>query len=233
MPEETDIRDLYYHGGHMRSPRRIRGYPSRPESMVKRLGLVRAHVATQPRPRIHARPWRYRTRLDTQWSLEERAAQHIRGSLQERIFYKALVDHGLSPIHDFSFQPNFFGGRAELGGLVADFMFPLVQVVVQVQSYWHTISLEIERRDKDQAAILQSLGFLVLELWPNTIEDQAALDLWIERNIMTLWGTSRQGLGSSHGRDTAFLDLLGTTYGWDLTTIIEIFQLILRVLHGT
>jgi very-short-patch-repair endonuclease len=145
----------------------------------------------QPRPRIHARPWRVKTRLNIEAYQEGRAAQHVRGSLQERILYKALEDHDLIADIDFSFQSSMLGGRAQLGGLVADFIFEAPKVVVQVQSVWHTTDLEAVVRDSDQNMLLQSWGYTVIEVWPTTIMDETSLDRWIERNIMTLWGTSR------------------------------------------
>lgn len=132
-------------------------------------------------------------------------AANVGGSVEERIFYQALIDRGLIDGVDFTYQASEFGGRAELGGLVADFMFPHPKVVVQVQSYWHRLSLETETRDTDQTAILQAAGYVVLEIWGETINDAAALEVWMERNVSHLWGTSATPLTGSHHRDEAFL----------------------------
>jgi hypothetical protein len=119
--------------------------------------------------------------------------------------YQALLDHGFIPDVDFTFQSSMLGGRMELGGLVADFVFPQIKVILQVQGYWHTITMEHQVRDDEQVLILQSLGYEVLEVWPNTIEDPAALDYWLDKNIMTLWGTSSQGLASGGGGNMTWL----------------------------
>lgn len=233
MPDDTPPSYTKYETITPRRPRRIRPYPLRPRPMVQRLGrgVLRRTMLRLPRPRRHARPWKYRTRLDYTAALEERAAQNVRGSLQERIFYQVLVNYGLIPDIDFSFQTSMLGGRMELGGLVADFIFPVVGVIVQVQSMWHNLSLEFKVRDQDQAAVLQSMGYVVFEIWPNTIEDQAALDLWIERNIMHLWGTSANALGSSHGRDIPFLLGITADLQYDFTELLRLLKEILEALR--
>jgi very-short-patch-repair endonuclease len=190
-------------------PRFIRPYPKKVALQIrrrKRRPALKTDLLQQARPRQHAKPRGIRTKLDAEMYLQSRAA-NVMGSLQERLFYQALVDHGFIPGVDFDLQSGMFGGRAELGGLVADFLFPAVMVVVQVQSMWHTLTLEHERRDSDQAAVLQSLGYTVLEIWPNTLEDMAALDMWIDRNISTLWGTSKQALGIGAAPEISYLQI--------------------------
>lgn len=215
----------------VKSPRRLRPYPKSPKPLVRNIrtrAVIRSEWYRQKRPRRHARPWQYRTRLSLQAALEERAAQTVRGSLQERIVYQALVDWGLIPGVDFDFQSSMMGGRAELGGLVADFLFPHIRVIVQVQSYWHQISMEYTQRDANQVAILQSMGYTVLEVWPDTINNQAALDLWMDRNIMHMWGTSRQNFGTSHDRDFYFLN----RHMDNLLELLRRLQAIVRLLDG-
>jgi very-short-patch-repair endonuclease len=179
------------------TPRRTKGYPHRPTQLIRRIkrGTVKWDMLRQPRPIRHRRPWRYSTRLNIEAYQEGRAAQNVRGSLQERILYKALEDHALISGIDFTFQTAMLGGRAEFGGLVADFVFEVPKVIVQVQSVWHTTDLEATVRDSDQNMLLQSWGYTVLEIWPTSIMDETMLDRWIEQNIMTLWGTSRGVLG--------------------------------------
>lgn len=196
----------------IRRPRFVRPYPRRPTTGIRRFrgGIVRWEYLRQDRPRRYARPqWGTRTRIDAQAALEARAAQGIDGSLEERIVYAALVQHGLKPDVDFTFQSSEFGGRAVLGGLVADFLFDVPKVVLQVQSYWHTLTREIERRDDDQAALLQAMGYVVLELWPDVIHSQAALDLWITNHLGLLWGTSYHGYVATGERNQPFEETSG------------------------
>lgn len=150
----------------------------------------------RPRPRRHARQAALlRTRLSAELALEERAQAGLHGSLEERIVYKAFVEHDFIPGVDFDFQSSQLGGRAFLGGLVADFIFEYSKIVVQVQSYWHTITSEHHQRDTDQSLLLQSMGYTVLELWPNTIHSQALLDKWITDNLQMLSGRGTRPLG--------------------------------------
>jgi len=224
----ADKRDDY-EARTVKSPRKLRPYPRRPKPMVRNIrtrAVIHSEWFRQQRPRRHARPWQYRTKLSIQAAMEERAASTVRGSLQERIVYQALVDWGLIPGIDFDFQSSMFGGRAQLGGLVADFIFPYTKTILQVQSYWHQISMENTQRDRDQVAVLQGLGYTVLEVWPDTINSQAALDLWLERNIMHLWGTSRQNFGVSHGRNYYFLNRSTDLLEAILTRLRRILELI-------
>ena len=50
--------------------------------------------------------------------------EQVNGTLPERILYLALIRvMHFSPNADFDFQSSQEGGRLELGGLVADFLF--------------------------------------------------------------------------------------------------------------
>jgi hypothetical protein len=140
-----------------------------------------------------------RTRIDSASAEEARATKDVKGSLEERILYKSLEQWGFIPGIDFTFQTSILGGRAELGGLVADFVFPVPMIIVNPSSVWHTMSLANIRRDDDQTAILASMGYLVIYLDPNIIHDPVALDYWISNNISMLWGTSSQGNGFGNG----------------------------------
>jgi len=206
----------------MRYPRYIRPYPRRPRKMIRRLkwgGVVR-QLLRQPRPRRHAK--RRGTGYDPDSYLEARAAQDVEGSLEERIFYKALVDHGFIPGVDFVFQSSEFGGRAELGGLLADFVFPVPRLVVQVMSqYWHSTP-EVEARDVTQQALLEMLGYTVMFLWEGVIRDEAALERWIDNNLLHLWGTSSYPLASGSSEAPFTQMLFGGTMN-------EYFQLLQRV----
>lgn len=197
----------------LRLARWIRPYPKlRAITGIRRhgRGITKWSQIRQERPRRHAKSWLWKTRLDPHAALEERATKKVRGSLQERIVFKALEGHGFINGVDFSFQSSQLGGRQRLGGLVGDFVFELPKVIVQVQSMWHTITAAHERRDEDQYAILQSMGYTVLEIWPESIENLDALDDWIGANLMTMWGTSSQGIGAGVGNDIPHMTTVAT-----------------------
>ncbi len=117
--------------------------------------------------------------------LEKRAVPHgdVKGSVEERIFYKALVQRRL----DFSFQPAVDGGRQELGGLVADFILygfgHQRGLVVGVNgTIWHTGNAP-ERRDADNDARLIALGFEVTKIWDYEIWNVKSFNEWMRRFI--------------------------------------------------
>lgn len=206
----------------LRSPRSVRGYPFRSTTLIRRTrktGVKREFFRTTKGLR---RRKRFRTSFNTRQDLEARAvpSSQVYGSLQERILYRALTDRGLIPDVDFEFQSSQLGGRSDMGGLVVDFLFPVPKVVIQVQSSWHILSLDNIVRDVDQSLVLQSLGFVVLELWPNIIEDRVLLDEWLDRNIMLLWGTSSQPLGVSVS-DRDWASAWGGGYDEDLSDILR------------
>ena len=123
---------------------------------------------------------------DERGQLEARAVsdeQPHRGSVHERILYKALLDRHMA----FDFQPSIEGGRQELGGLVADFIIYGIGgasgLVVQVQGkIWHS-GVFAERRDENTAALLQEKGFEVINLWDYTIENETLFNEWMRRYI--------------------------------------------------
>ena len=213
----------------------IKGYPRRAATLVRRYkrDAVNRDRLRQQRPRRHAKSWMYRTSASEDILLEERAFQGVRGSLQERIVYQSLIDHNFIPGYDFTFQSSQLGGRMQLGGLVADFLFPVPMVIVQVQSAWHTMGLQSEIRDSDQALILRSMGYTVLEVWPNVIEDPVALDQWMQQNLMHMWGTSTQRVqGSGNSVEHNWADLANRQLDNVVERLVVKFDQIQRVLSG-
>ncbi len=117
--------------------------------------------------------------------LEQRAAQNIRGTLPERVFYQALVRRRYVPGADFDFQSSLMGGRVFLGGMVADFIFFTRHLVVRVQGWrWHQ-SLEATRRDDNQRDVMERMGYTVLDVSDTTVLDELLLEQWIRANIDT------------------------------------------------
>lgn len=139
-----------------------------------------------------------RTKVGTD-PLESRAVPRsmIRGTLPERIVYNALVNllH-LSSGVDFTFQSSQEGGRMELGGIVADFLFPLMKFVIQVQGPTHEGFLRA-RKDEEQKNILADMGFRVFDVDLDVIYNEARFEAWL-RNLFNLGGVG----GGSGGRYT-------------------------------
>ena len=116
---------------------------------------------------------------------EQRAVSEARiaGTLPERIFFKALLDRGMREGIDFTFQSSLQGGRLFLGGMVADFILTTRSLIVRIQGRkWHT-GFEQERKDDFQRDILEGMGYHVLDLFDDTINDDYMFAEWLRRHI--------------------------------------------------
>lgn len=126
--------------------------------------------------------------------LERRAVPKtvVRGTLPERILYNTLVEqmHMTDGI-DFDFQSSQDGGRVELGGIVADFLFPIFRFIIQVQGPTHTDFLR-HAKDEEQKSTLREMGYDVFEITDTDIYNEAKYENWI-RNTFNLGGV---GVGS-------------------------------------
>ncbi|RPI49477.1 MAG: DUF559 domain-containing protein, partial [Deltaproteobacteria bacterium] len=110
---------------------------------------------------IHRRgPRRQKIGLDYQ---ESRAKQGIKGTLIERIFYKALEQRGYVPGSDFDFQSSLLGGRLVMGGIVADFLLPYKRLVINIQGPTHATWIRAAK-DQEQRELLESMGYTTLEI---------------------------------------------------------------------
>jgi very-short-patch-repair endonuclease len=130
---------------------------------------------------LHESPWWYRlhTRGISRPILggdprESRAVPHnqVLGTLPERIVYFYLVYHlHMTSGIEFDFQSSQQGGRTELGGMVADFLFPYLRLVIQVQGQTHNGFLQ-HKKDQQQTDILAEMGYYVEAIWEEDIYDE-------------------------------------------------------------
>lgn len=122
------------------------------------------------------------------------AKSRVAGTLPERILYQALQRIlRLSADADFTFQSSLEGGRTELGGIVADFVFPYLMVVIQVQGPTHTEYLR-HAKDQEQKGILESMGYTVWDITDKQCYDEYALEDWLRRHFAL-----GKGRGSAFG----------------------------------
>jgi len=129
---------------------------------------------------------------------EARAVSHdrVRGTLPERIEYKYLTDIlNFSPVDDFDFQSSLDGGRLEFGGIVADFIFEWLKIILRVQGPTHADFLRF-RKDEEQLMALEEMGYTVYD-----IEVKDLLDVYrteeVNRRIFSLG--PRGGGGGAFG----------------------------------
>lgn len=117
--------------------------------------------------------------------LEARAVPHslVRGTLPERIIYKYLVEKlRYIPNVDFDFQSSVQGGRIDLGGIVADFLFPVLRIVINPLGPTHDEYIRM-RKDDEQNLVLSEMGFDVYMIDEDTVYDEFALENFMTRNI--------------------------------------------------
>jgi len=142
--------------------------------------------------------------------LERRAIPKsvLRGTLPERIVFKFLVDK-LRMVEgvDFTFQSSQSGGRIELGGIVVDFLFPEMKLIIQVQGPTHDTFLRA-KKDIEQVDILTEMGYRVFEITDDMIYNEYRFDGWM-RSTFNLGGVgggtgnSNVSLTSSYSSDPA------------------------------
>lgn len=176
-------------------------YPSRssstkvkiPQPMDRPIKLTKQSAAQKSEMRYYAhwftlhhrgikRPW-----LGTD-PLERRAVSRsqVRGTLPERIMFKELMRFGFMPGADFDFQSSQAGGRLELGGIVADFMFENLKLIIQVQGPYHERFLQASR-DAEQKQTLADMGYDVADFDDWEIYNEGIL----QDKLRRLFGVAR------------------------------------------
>jgi very-short-patch-repair endonuclease len=117
--------------------------------------------------------------------LEARAIPQgvIRGTLPERIIYKALVDdHHLIEGIDFSYQSSLQGGRLDTGGIVADFLFPYLRIIINPMGPTHYETLRMYK-DDEQTMALAELGYQVYYIDEHKVYDEVYFTNWLKEVI--------------------------------------------------
>ncbi len=139
-----------------------------------------------------------------QSALEARAVPHslVPGYLTERILYAALVNlFHFIPGVDFQYQTSAQGGRLELGGLVADFLFPILRVVINPLGPQH-YQFRNMAKDEEQVAILKDMGYDTYLIDEEVMYDEYKLEEFLRRIF---------GWNGSPGGDTGAYPALMTS----------------------
>lgn len=117
--------------------------------------------------------------------LEARATPKgvIRGTLPERIIYRTLVeDFHMVPEVDFIYQSSLQGGRLDTGGIVADFLFPYLRIVINPTGPTHDETLRIYK-DEEQVMALAEMGYTVYFIEEKKVYDEAYFNDWMRMVI--------------------------------------------------
>ena len=138
--------------------------------------------------------------------LEARAVSksQVNGTLPERIVYAYLINRlRLVSGLDFDFQSSQNGGRLELGGIVADFLFPMMRIVIQVQGPTHDTLLR-SKKDTEQEGTLAEMGYMVFALDDDTIYNEYLFEEWMRRAFGLANGIG--GSGGAYGPHESSMD---------------------------
>ena len=144
------------------------------------------------RPRVGADP------------LEARAVPHdlVGGYVDERILYAALVNlFHFVPGVDFLFQSSVEGGRLEMGGLVADFVFPILRIVINPLGPQH-YQFRNMAKDQEQVSILAEMGYTAFMVDQEVILDELKLEEFLRR-IFGGWGSAGGDAGAYPAQQTS------------------------------
>jgi hypothetical protein len=135
-----------------------------------------------------------------QSELEARAVPQgvIKGFLTERILYATLVNlFHFVPGVDFVYQTSIEGGRLEMGGLVADFIFPILRVVINPLGPQH-YQFRNMAKDEEQISILAEMGYDAYLIDEEVVYDQFLLEDFLRR----IFGGMTSGGGDSGGHQS-------------------------------
>ena len=115
--------------------------------------------------------------------LEARAIPHnqLRGTLPERIIYKSLLqEFHLIPGVDFIFQSSLQRGRIDTGGIVADFLFPYLMIVINPTGPTHSEYIRIWK-DNEQPMALAEMGYEQYFIPEDNVYDEYYLSNWLRK----------------------------------------------------
>lgn len=81
------------------------------------------------------------------------------GSIPEWLIFWAFLQLGYEEGPDFTYQAPVFGGRAEYGGAVLDFVFPALGIAVNVQSVRYHYETGVDKmKDEFIRAAVEAWG---------------------------------------------------------------------------
>ncbi len=115
--------------------------------------------------------------------LEARAIPkgQIKGYVDERILYATLVNlFHFVPGVDFDYQSSLEGGRMEMGGLVADFLFRNMRIVLNPLGPQH-YEYRNTKKDEEQIQILAEMGYTCYMFDQSVILDEYKLEEYLRR----------------------------------------------------
>lgn len=190
--------------------------------------LIRKERISAPDPywfSLHRRgPKRTWTGLN---QLEERAIPHslLRGTLPERIIYKYVTQIlRFSEPADFDFQSSLQGGRIDTGGIVADFLFHHLKIILNPLGPTHYEFLRM-RKDDEQISALEEMGYQVYMIPEEDVYNEFVFDELMRK----IFGWYHSG-GSDSAPDVDFIpNSQGFNYDRLYASVLELRELVEQV----
>ncbi len=134
--------------------------------------------------------------------LEIRAVsrEQVAGTLPERIVYAYLNRLGFRDGSDFDFQSSVEGGRLELGGIVADFLFPFLKIIINPMGPTHETYIRAIKNE-EQISALMAMGYEVFMIPDEDIYNEYTFEE-LMRRIFAL-PNGRMGSSQAYGANEA------------------------------
>jgi len=200
MPAKRTGYNSYFGKPKNKTTSRIKmpGIPNRPLRFQLR-SILRHDLIVPPNPwwmTVHRRGIHQDKIGDN--PLEARAVPRgvIKGYVDERILYAALVNlFHFVPGIDFDYQSSIDGGRLEMGGLVCDFIFRYLRIVINPLGPQHYRFRDM-KKDEEQIQILAEMGYQCYMIDQSVVLDEFQLEDFLRR---VFGGMSSGGADSGGG----------------------------------
>jgi len=150
------------------------------------------------------RPWIGQNPLEMRATPVEQIG---RGTLPERIIYKYLTEKlKFQEGPDFDFQSSLQGGRIDTGGIVADFLFENLRIVLNPLGPTHSEFIRIAK-DREQIQALHAMGYEVYMIEEDDIYNESKFNEIMEKIFNK---TASGGTQSLMFEDEAALEEIST-----------------------
>jgi len=125
---------------------------------------------------------------------------------------------------DFDFQSSLQGGRIDTGGIVADFLFRTLRIVLNPLGPTHYEFLRM-RKDDEQISALEEMGFQVYMIPEENVYNEYVFDELMRK----IFGWYHSG-GSDSAPDTDFIpNSQGFNYDRLFASVLELRELVEQV----
>jgi len=86
-------------------------------------------------------------------------------------------------IFDYEFQSSMLGGRYEMGGAIADFVFNDRHLIWRVQGDYFHRQINKEATDSVQRELLESQGWTVVDIYGSSLDTPEEINSTLEKAL--------------------------------------------------